>query len=365
MAKKPQNTKAAAKKSEKTKERGQDKERKEKEGEPTEGSEDDNSPDPEKLPPAEGAPTEFSDLLIIRWAKLEISRIYSNNIADEYRVAQWHTIETISAKWIPVLGGLVQTYVNGSAQGNPKPFVLPLINTQGGLGSNQFKPEAVVSLKHFPAIHERRDMFGTLVSRAPKTVEQPGSETTVEVEEQFHLRRSNIKDKVSYKLLSTFLFLRSVDPDDVSKQAGLDASSAAAFDILMKIGNAVAGKMVAAGKFSSPVNFALGFAQEKFSAFLGDAFKSNAGASDLLFEMEGTPVDLPIVKTIPPSTKTEPKDPSPFIRLKDDRKLIAIDTYDWIAYKPRPDQVFPAWPDVKVRWEAQARCMALVDRSYD
>ena len=137
-----------------------------------------------------------------------------------------------------------------------------------------------------------------------------------------------------------------------------------AAEVLKKLAGAALGKLIAAGSFGGPATATLGFAAGKFTEALAQAFREEADEdNDLLFELNTTPSDLPILATLPSLPTTEPSSPGPFLVLNDERETVAVDTWDWVMYRAvPPGTLVLGTPDVKLRMEAEARCRVFVWR---
>ena len=300
---------------------------------------------------------EFSDRLYVRWAVIETQRVWSGNLHRDLPGLQWPSVNTISGKWIPTVGLLVETIVNGAPVGPPRPFVFPALADSSLI---EHRPMDPLSIEHRPVQMGAVAADGTDLP-APETVEHAPFELLIQRQFQDDLGAYSAADEVSHRVVNAFVFLRSSDDFD-------SAAVGEAAAVLKKIAESALGKLVRAGSFSNPVTGTLTFAGGRFTEALASAFREEADEDDdLLFELGETPTVIPTLDTLPPLPTTEPEEPGPFLELSDSRELVAIDTWDFVWHRPAPGpgNLVAATPDVQLRMQAEARCRLFVWRDRD
>ena len=300
---------------------------------------------------------EFSDRLFVRWAAIEAQRAWSNNLHRELPGLQWPSVNTIGGAWIPTVGLLVETIVNGAPVGPPRPFVFPAL-ASSNLGEH--RPMDPLSIEHRPVQMGQRAADGTDLP-PPATVEHAPFDLLIQRQFQDGLGAYSAADEVFHRVLNGFVFLRSNDDFD-------SAAVAEAAAVLKRIADSALGRLIQAGSFSNPVTGTLAFAGGRFTEALAGAFKEEADEDDdLLFELGDTPATIPTIDILPPLPTAEPEESGAFLQLSDSRELVAIDTWDFVWHRPSPGpgNLVAATPDVKLHLQARARCRLFVWRDHD
>lgn len=297
----------------------------------------------------------FRDTLHARWSILDVKRIWTRNLHKDYTGLQWPSVYAHSGKWLPTVGLLIETTVNGTTIGPPKPVVFPLL--YGSSLTSHYTLD-YISFEISPRQMGPR-IAGGGYGPAPDTVEYAPFETLIQREYQELLGEWNKRDVVSHKVLSGFVFLKRAK-ERTSKTV---ASSA---NLAKLIADKAFGSLIAAGTFSNPTTATLGFASSSFTKALVDAFLDEADDDeDLLYELGTTPSQIPVLNNLPSLPSKEPNAAGTMLQLKDMRELIAIDSWDWIWHRPSPGpgNLVGATPDIKINMKAEARTRLFVYRS--
>jgi hypothetical protein len=250
---------------------------------------------------------------------------------------------------------LIRTNVNGANVDPPTPVVFP--DLYGSSLTSHYATDHV-SFEIFPAQMGARQSDGSF-GPIPDTVESAPFETLIQREYQKILGQWNERDTVTHEVLKGFVFLKRV-----KERSGKTVAATA--QLTKAIADKAFGSFLAGASLSNPATATLSFAGTSFTKALVDAFLDEADDDeDLLYELSTTPSSIPVLNNLPSLPVKEPDNSAPFLELKDERELIAIDSWDWVWHRPSPGpgNLVGGTPDIEVTMNAEARCRLFVFRS--